>query len=340
MLKILLTGGTGFIGSHTAVALAQAGFHPLVVDNFSNSERWIQERIEALAGSPVSFYEADCRDFNALTYAVRNAGGVDGIIHLAAFKSVGESIANPLKYFENNLGSMIAVLKLMESEHIGRLVFSSSCTVYGDASGPVVHESTPVGPAQSPYGFTKQGCERMLKQLAPVHPNWRMVSLRYFNPMGAHPSGLLGELPLGVPSNLVPYITQTAAGVRNELTIFGSDYPTPDGTCIRDYIHVCDLADAHVKALQYTCEDRAPVLDFFNLGTGRGTSVLELIKTFERETGVKLPYKIGPRRPGDVAQVYANVNKAAHTLGWKVKYNMADGLKHAWIWEKSLRNIS
>lgn len=335
MKKILLTGGVGYIGSHIAVALAQKGYHPVLLDNLSRSDHTIPDRVNGLCGFQVPFYKTDCCDKDGIRKILDTEGGVDGVIHLAAFKSVGESVKIPLSYFENNIGAMTALMDVMVAEKVNNFVFSSSCTVYGVPDQREVTEQTPFGHAFSPYGFTKQACERLMADVARSEKWMRQVSLRYFNPIGAHPSGKLGELPGGIPDNLIPYVTQTAAGQREKLTVFGSDYNTPDGSCVRDYVHVCDVADAHVRALDYVSESGIP-LDVFNIGTGKGYSVKEIIDIFRNVNNVEVDSVDGPRRPGDVDAIYANVDKAAATLGWTSKYTVEEALKHAWEWQKSL----
>jgi len=335
MKKILLTGGVGYIGSHIAVALSENGFTPVLLDNLSRSDESIPGRINELCGFEVPLYRTDCRDEDGLRRLLDAEGGVDGVIHLAAYKSVGGSVKAPVEYFDNNIGSMANLFKVMTAERINNLVFSSSCTVYGVPDQREVTEKTPFGDAFSPYGFTKQACERMMADVARAEPWMRQVSLRYFNPVGAHPSGKLGELPGGVPDNLIPYVTQTAAGQRDHITVFGNDYDTPDGTCVRDYLHVCDLAEAHVRAVKYVSDSKVP-LDSFNIGTGRGYSVKEIIDIFREVNQTEVKTLQGARRPGDVDAIYANVDKAAKTLGWRSKYTVEEALKHAWEWQKSL----
>lgn len=335
--KIIVTGGAGYIGSHTCVELINAGFEPVIIDNFFNSEKFIVDRIEQITGFKPSVIEADCADLNTLSSVVEDLGGLAGIIHFAAYKAVGESTAKPLDYYYNNIASTTAMLKLMEIFSIHNFVFSSSCTVYGQPDVLPVTEESPVKKAESPYGRTKQVCEDVIADFKKANEGLRAVSLRYFNPIGAHPSALIGELPLGIPNNLVPFITQAAIGLRDHLTVFGDDYDTPDGTCIRDYIHVVDLAKAHVAAIKYLIDQEEGLYDIFNLGTGQGNSVLEVIKTFEKVVGQDLDYRIGPRRPGDVVKVYADVSKANEQLGWKTGLSLEDALKDAWRWENSLK---
>lgn len=335
-LKILVTGGAGFIGSHTVVALVEAGFEPIIVDDFSNSERTVLKGIQAILGREVTFYDADCNDAEAMN-RIFEQELLAGVIHFAAFKAVGESVQKPLKYYRNNLQSTMLMLDLMGRHQVHNLVFSSSCTVYGQPEHLPVTEATPRLPAQSPYGNTKAICEDIIRDTTHAVAPLKTIALRYFNPIGAHPSAEIGELPRGVPGNLVPFLTQTAAGHRASLTVFGDDYNTPDGTCVRDFIHVMDLAEAHVKALQLlnqTNEDAS--YDVFNIGTGEGATVLQLIKTFEEVNGLKLNYQIGPRREGDVEQIYAEVTKANRELGWQATRSLAEALKDAWRWQQKL----
>jgi len=337
--KIIVTGGAGYIGSHTCVALSEAGYEPVIIDNFDNSEKYIVERIRNLCDEPVHLVIGDCNNQHFLESTFESFDDVRGIIHFAAHKAVGESSANPLKYYHNNIQSTIAVLGAMENCGISNLVFSSSCTVYGQPDILPVTEHSPIKPAESPYGRTKQICEDMLQDYLRAGKKQKIVSLRYFNPIGAHPSGDIGELPLGVPNNLVPYITQTAIGKRERLTVFGKDYDTADGTCVRDYIHVMDLANAHVAAIRYlNGKNEKNAYYMFNLGTGRGSSVQEVIDTFEEVNGKKLLYVYGPRRPGDVEQVYADVRLAEKELGWKAELSLADALRDAWNWEQKINN--
>lgn len=336
MKKILLTGGAGYIGSHIAVSLVDSGFEPIVVDDFSNSYPSVIPAIESIVQKSIKFYEADCGDVNSLRNIIEKEDGIDGIIHLAAFKAVGESVEFPLKYYKNNLGSMMAALEIIKELQVPNFVFSSSCTVYGHPENQPVTENTPWQPAFSPYGYTKQVCERMMSDFQKANREVKQVSLRYFNPIGAHPSGKIGELPIGTPNNLVPFITQVAAGIRDKLTIFGNDYNTPDGTCIRDYIHVCDLADAHVKALSFLMQQSQNNLWVFNVGTGKGVSVKELLDEFEKVNKLSVNYVYGNRREGDVEAIYANSDLANREMGWKAKYEIDEALQHAWNWQQNL----
>lgn len=336
--KILVTGGAGYIGAHTVVELIQAGYDVVIVDDLSKSDDTLLKGLEKITGKKANFLQGDCGDKKFLTSVFQSHGPFSCVLHFAAYKSVGESVQFPLMYYRNNVGSMITLLEVMKENNVSDIIFSSSCTVYGQPDHIPVDEQAPFKRAESPYGATKQMCERILEDA--YLTGLRVVSLRYFNPIGAHPSALMGELPVGTPNNLVPYITQTAAGVREKLTVFGNDYNTPDGSCIRDFIHVVDLATAHLKAMQYLADRKEKSLfDAFNLGTGIGVSVLQLIKTFENSTGVKISYQIGPRRSGDVEKVYGNPVKANAALGWKTKFPIEDSLLHAWQWEKKIRNI-
>lgn len=333
--KILVTGGAGYIGSHTVVELIQAGYEPVIIDDFSKSDRTLVEGIEKITKQKPNVQEGDCNDKNFLQKVFKTQGPFSAVMHFAAFKSVGESVHEPLIYFKNNIGSLLTLLEVMKEFQVRDLIFSSSCTVYGQPDHIPVNESAPFKRAESPYGATKQVCERILEDV--FSTGFRIVSLRYFNPIGAHPSALMGELPIGTPNNLAPYITQTAAGKRDKLTVFGNDYNTSDGSCVRDFIHVVDLADAHVKAMEYLTKlSEENTLRIFNLGTGRGVSVLELIEQFKRVTGVDVPYIIGPRRSGDIEKVYADTTKVSNELHWKTKYTSEEGLLHAWEWEKKL----
>lgn len=331
--KILVTGGMGYIGSHTTVELQAAGYEVIIVDNLSNSNRDVLKGITAISGIEPLFYEVDCNDEVAMCKIYEEHRPV-GVIHFAASKAVGESVEKPLLYYRNNILSLIVQLELMKEFGAKGIVFSSSCTVYGQPEQLPVTEDAPILPAMSPYGNTKQVNEEIIRDTIHAGVPYKAILLRYFNPIGAHPSAEIGELPLGVPQNLIPYLTQTAAGIRKELTVFGDDYDTPDGSCIRDYIHVVDLAKAHVVAINRMLEDKSDEpLEVFNIGTGRGNSVLELIHTFEEATGVKVPYKIGARREGDIEQVWADPKKANEVLGWSAKSTLAESLKSAWDWQ-------
>lgn len=333
--KVLVTGGLGYIGSHTVVELQNAGYHVVVVDNLSNSQADVKERIEEITGKTVSFYNEDVTDFDGLSRVFKKNRNIESVIHFAAYKAVGESVEKPLDYYYNNVGGMMTLLDVMEEFDCSNIVFSSSCTVYGQPAILPVTENAPVTEAWSPYGSTKIMCEQILKDCSKTG-KVNTVSLRYFNPVGAHPSALIGELPKGFPNNLVPYITQSAAGLRGPITVYGNDYNTPDGTCIRDYIHVCDLAVAHVKALDFLL-DKRPSFEVFNLGTGKGNTVLEVIDAFIQSTNVPLQYSIGPRRAGDVERVWADASKANETLNWQCKYQLADMMQTAWKWQQSLQ---
>jgi UDP-glucose 4-epimerase len=336
--KILVTGGAGYIGAHTVVELIQAGYEPVIIDDLSKSDETLLKGIEKITGLKPNFHKGNCGDTEFLRSVFKSQGPFACVLHFAAYKSVGESVQQPLLYYHNNIESMVSLLEVMKESNVQDFIFSSSCTVYGQPDSIPVNETAPFKRAESPYGATKQMCERILED---VHlTGIRIVSLRYFNPIGAHPSAQLGELPVGTPNNLVPYITQTAAGVREKLTVFGKDYNTPDGSCIRDFIHVVDLATAHVKAMEYlSAKKETKLFDAFNLGTGIGVSVLQLVEQFVKITGVKLNFVIGPRRPGDVEQVYGDPAKANNLLGWKTKYSIQDSLLHAWQWEKKIRNL-
>ncbi len=334
--RILVTGGAGFIGSHTVVALAEAGFEPIIVDNFGNSERTVLDGLARILGRSITCHEADCNDRAAMDHILATEQ-IAGIIHFAAYKAVGESVQQPIKYYRNNLDSLLLLLELMPQHGIETIVFSSSCTVYGQPEQLPVTEATPRLPAQSPYGNTKAMGEDFLRDAVVAKMPIKAMSLRYFNPIGAHPSAQIGELPRGVPSNLIPFITQTAAGLRPSLTVFGNDFDTPDGTCMRDFIHVMDLAEAHVSALQLLANQaEVPSYDVINIGTGQGETVLTVINTFEAVTGQTLNYQIGPRRPGDVEKIYAEVTKANQVLGWQARRSLAEGLADAWRWQQKI----
>ncbi|MBS1494407.1 MAG: UDP-glucose 4-epimerase GalE [Bacteroidetes bacterium] len=337
MAKILVTGGAGYIGSHTVVELMNAGFDVVIIDNFSNSDASALGGIEQITGKAPAFYNIDLCDKEDLNYCLEKEKDVDAIIHFAAFKAVGESERLPMKYYNNNVVGMVNLLDCIIKNKLNNFVFSSSCTVYGDADELPVTENSPMKRAESSYGFTKQIGERMLSDVSRAD-GLRVISLRYFNPIGAHDTAIIGELPIGVPNNLVPFITQTAIGLREQLTVFGNDYDTTDGTNIRDYIHVVDLAKAHVKAVARLIEKKAEDnLEIFNLGTGVGNSVLEVVNTFERVSGEKLNYKIGARRAGDVVSIYADTKKAGDILGWRTERDLANALSTAWKWELALK---
>jgi UDP-glucose 4-epimerase len=334
--EIIVTGGAGYIGSHTVVELVEAGYVPVIIDDFRNSQAWIIDRISEITGKPVIFHAVDCTNETALTDVFKKHSSAAGVIHFAAYKAVGESVQKPVMYYQNNINSLCNVLNAMQVTGIQNLVFSSSCTVYGVPQSAEVTENSEARFANSPYGETKIVCEKLIDAVVKSGQIVKAVSLRYFNPIGAHPSAKIGELPNGVPNNLVPFITQTAIGKRTQLVVHGKDYNTPDGTAIRDYIHVVDLAKAHVKALAWVSKQRHACNEPINLGTGKGTSVLEMIETFESTNGLLLNYKVGPRRAGDVEQIFANTDKAQKILKWKCKLTLADALKHAWNWEKTL----
>ncbi len=333
-MKILVTGGAGFIGSHTVVELAKSGFTPIVADNFSNSNPSVLDKIATILGEQVIFYQIDCKEAQGLNQIFVEHPDISGVIHFAAFKAVGESVENPEKYYHNNLTSLTSVCRSMSEHGVYNLVFSSSCTVYGNPDIIPVTEESAIKLPLNPYGHTKQLCESVITGICESNPKFSSILLRYFNPIGAHPSGQIGELPIGVPNNLMPYITQTAAGWREAMTIYGNDYQTNDGTCVRDFIHVVDLAKAHVKALQWINPNGN--IASFNIGTGGGCSVLELVTTFIRETGVNLQYKFGPRRTGDIAAIFGDVTKANELLGWKAELTIADAVKDAWRWQQTL----
>lgn len=336
--RILVTGGTGYIGSHTCVELINAGYDVVIIDDLSNSKREVLDGIEAISGVRPAFVEGDCTDINTLSALFAEYPDIKGIINFAASKAVGESMHKPLLYYRNNLNTLINLLSLMGPNGVKGIVFSSSCTVYGEPEQNPVTEATPRKDATSPYGNTKKISEDIIRDTVAAGAPFKAILLRYFNPVGAHPSAFIGELPNGVPQNLIPYLTQTAIGVREMLSVFGNDYPTPDGTCIRDYIDVVDLAKAHVVAVQRLVEDKCeePV-EVFNLGTGSGVSVLELINTFEKATGVPVPHKFAPRREGDIIQVWADPTKANKVLGWKAETPLADTMLSAWRWQQHLR---
>ena len=336
--KILVTGGTGYIGSHTTVELQNAGYDVVIIDNLSNSSRKVLDGIEAITGIRPEFVEGDCTDIETLRALFKAHPGIKGIINFAASKAVGESIEKPLLYYRNNLMTLINLLELMPEEGVKGIVFSSSCTVYGEPDRNPIDETAPIKPATSPYGNTKQISEEIIRDFVHSGAPVKSIILRYFNPVGAHPSAKIGELPVGVPQNLVPYLTQTAAGIRKELTVFGDDYDTPDGSCIRDYINVVDLAKAHVIAMKRMLErEDTENVEIFNLGTGRGVSVLELIESFERSTGVKVPPRIGPRREGDIEKIWAEPRHANEVLAWVARETLDDTMRSAWAWQQTLK---
>ena len=337
--KVLVAGGAGYIGSHTAVELINAGYEVVIVDNFSNSDASSLEGIQKITGVTPTFVEADCCDKEAMR-RIFEAYDFDSAIHFAAFKAVGESVGQPLKYYRNNLISLVNILELMKEYGRKNVVFSSSATVYGDADVLPVTELTPRKPATSPYGNTKQMSEDILRDMVSATEGLSGIALRYFNPIGAHPSALIGELPRGVPNNLVPYITQTAAGIRECLSIFGDDNPTPDGSCLRDYIDIVDLARAHVVAIdRMVGGHNTERYEVFNIGTGKPVSVFELVRGFEEANGLKLNYKVAPRRAGDVTAVWADTTRANEVLGWHAERELRDTLRAAWAWERHVRNI-
>jgi UDP-glucose 4-epimerase len=337
MSKILVTGGCGYIGSHTIVDMVENGFEVISVDNNSRSTPRILEGIEKIIGKKIKNYKVDLCNFDDTFAIFQENDDIQGIIHFAAYKSVGESVEHPLAYFENNLVSLINLLKCVQEFNIPYFVFSSSCTVYGNPDHIPVTESTPPKPAESPYGYTKQMGEQIINEFSKAHGT-QCILLRYFNPVGAHPSILIGELPIGKPANLVPAITQTAIGKLPQMQVYGNDYPTRDGSCLRDFIHVSDIAHAHTLAMKYMLSGRAAKrCEVFNLGTGNGVTVLEAIKAFEKVSGVKLNYTIGPRRPGDVVAIYANNDHARKTLGWEIRYSLNDMMATAWKWEQRLK---
>jgi UDP-glucose 4-epimerase len=328
-MNILLTGGAGYIGSHTYVALLQSGFMPVILDNFSNSHPRVLERLQEITGKPVLCERGDVRDA-ALVEELLRRHAIAGVIHFAGDKAVGESVAKPLKYYRNNIGGVVSLMEAMQAAGCEIMVFSSSATVYGDPASVPVREDFPRTHA-SPYAHTKLVIEDMLAAQCAAQPSWKVAVLRYFNPVGAHPSGLIGEDPSGIPNNLMPFIAQTAMGTRAQLQVFGNDYPTPDGTGVRDYIHVCDLAEGHVAALRYLLEVGRSLT--VNLGTGRGNSVLEVVRAFEKASGREIPQKIAPRRPGDVAQYYADPSLARELLGWQAGRGLDDMCADSWRWQ-------
>jgi len=337
MAKILVTGGCGYIGAHTLVDLIENGYDVISVDNNSRSNEAILKGVEKITGRSVKNYKVDLCNFDDTFAIFQENDDIKGIIHFAAYKAVGESVEKPLMYFENNLTSLVNLLKCVQEFHTPWFVFSSSCTVYGEPDTPIVTEESPLKPAASPYGATKQMGEQILTSFGKTSDT-KIILLRYFNPVGAHPSTLIGELPVGKPQNLVPAITQTAVGKLPKMIVFGDDYPTRDGSCVRDFIHVCDIAHAHTLAIKYLEEEKNKNnLEIFNLGTGNGVTVLEAIKSFEKVSDVKLNYEIGPRRPGDIIAIYANNDKAKNLLGWNPQYSLDEMMLTAWKWEKRLQ---
>ncbi len=334
-MKILVTGGLGFIGSHTVVELQDEGFEVVIIDDCSNSSETVLEGIKAITGKMPLFEKFDLKEKALVEDFFKRHHDVAGVIHFAASKAVGESVSNPLRYYENNIGTLVYILKELVKKKTANFIFSSSCTIYGQADKMPISENAPTKPAESPYGNTKQMGEEIIADTCKVTPGLNAISLRYFNPMGAHPSSKIGELPIGVPQNLVPFITQTGIGIREQVSVFGNDYPTSDGTCIRDYIYVVDLAKAHVVALQRLLQSKnTDNYEVFNVGTGTGTSVLEVIHSFEKIAGIKLNYKIVERRPGDITEAYADTRKANKVLGWQAQYSLDQAMKSAWDWEQ------
>lgn len=336
---ILVTGGTGYIGSHTVVELINAGFETLIVDDLSNSEKEVVDRIEQICGKKPAFLQLDLKDRKNTFELFEKYPNIEAVVHFAAHKAVGESVEKPLMYYENNIGSLINLLNAMNEFKKTNFVFSSSCTVYGQPDILPVTENTPRMEAESPYGNTKKMAEDILRDYALANSAFKSIALRYFNPIGAHPSGLIGELPRGIPNNLVPFVTQTAYGLREQLSIFGNDYDTPDGTCIRDYINVVDLSKAHVVAIERLLKKRNKSnYEYFNIGTGKGTTVLEIVKSFEKANSLKLNYKIVDRRPGDIEKIWADTTLANNELGWKAEIGLDETLASAWNWEKKYRS--
>lgn len=337
-MKILVTGGLGFIGSHTVVELQNEGFEVVIIDNLSNSSEEVLKGIVAITGKMPIFEKLDLREKKSVQEFFKKHNDISGVIHFAASKAVGESVGNPLLYYENNIAALVYLLQELSKQNKANFIFSSSCTVYGQAEEMPIMENAPVQKPMSPYGNTKKVGEEIITDTAKV-TSINAILLRYFNPIGAHPSAEIGELPIGVPQNLVPFITQTGFGLRQELSVFGDDYPTPDGTCVRDYIHVVDLAKAHVIALQRLLNNKnLDKIETFNLGTGKGSSVLEVINSFEKVSGKKLPYKIVPRREGDITEAYANTDKANNVLGWKAQSTLDEAMASAWKWEEKIRS--
>ncbi|MDX1364043.1 UDP-glucose 4-epimerase GalE [Arenibacter latericius] len=341
MMKIVVTGGLGFIGSHTTVELQKKGFEVVIIDDLSNSTEKVLDGIVAITGKRPEFEKIDLKEKSKVEDFFKRHQDIAGVIHFAASKAVGESVEKPLLYYENNIGTLVYLLKELSKKQRASFIFSSSCTVYGQADKMPITEDAPVKAAESPYGNTKQIGEEIIQETCKVTPAINAIALRYFNPMGAHPSAEIGELPIGVPQNLVPFVTQTGAGIREQISVFGGDYPTEDGTCIRDYIHVVDLAKAHVVALERLLDGKNEEnYEVFNVGTGKGSSVLEVIQSFERVSGKKLNYKIVGRRPGDIMTAYADTTKANEVLGWKAESSLDEAMKSAWLWEQRVRKES
>ena len=332
-MSILVTGGTGYIGSHTVVELQNAGYDAVIIDNLSNSKALVLDRIEAITGKRPKFYNTDLRDKEALAKIFKENSDIEAVIHFAGLKAVGESVSMPLEYYNNNIYGTLCLLETMRDAKVKNIVFSSSATVYGDPAFVPITEECPKGSCTNPYGWTKSMLEQILSDLTVPDKEWNVILLRYFNPIGAHKSGTIGEDPSGIPNNLMPYITQVAVGKRDHLNVFGNDYPTHDGTGVRDYIHVVDLAVGHVKALNKIKEKCG--LKIYNLGTGHGYSVLDIVNAFEKASGVKIPYEITPRRPGDIAECYADASKAKTELGWEAQYGIEEMCADSWRWQKN-----
>ncbi len=332
-MKILVTGGAGYIGSHTIIDLLESGFEVESLDNFINSDNYAFGAINRITGKDVVNHRIDLRDGEAVMNFFENHNDYDGVIHFAALKSVEESVANPILYYQNNISGLVNLLEGMKQFFINKIIFSSSCTVYGNAESLPVTEDSPIRPAESPYGYTKQACEQMLEDLVKNDTSFQVISLRYFNPAGAHQSGILGENPINPPRNLVPIITEVGIGKRQKVTVFGDDYATRDGSCIRDYIHVVDLAKAHTMCLDYLRNNQDVTYDVFNVGIGEGASVLEVINAFEQTNDTKINFEIGSRRPGDVVAIYSNYEKAKKVLGWEPKLDLKNIMSTAWQWE-------
>lgn len=337
--KVLVTGGTGYIGSHTVVELILKGYEVIIADNLSNSFEWIIDRIESITNTKPIFHKVELTHKLDVENLFKQYPDISGVIHFAALKAVGESVTKPLHYYQNNIVSLLNLLETMNTHHVSNFVFSSSCTVYGQPTHLPVTEKSPILPANSPYGYTKQVSEQIIKDQAKI-TSLKAILLRYFNPIGAHESALIGELPIGIPNNLIPFVTQTAIQKREILNVFGNDYNTPDGTCIRDYIHVVDLAKAHISALERLEKtDLSQKIEMFNIGTGNGFSVLDVITSFEKVSGIKLNYRFAPRREGDIEQIWADTNHANEVLGWKAEKTLDDMISSAWQWELKLKEL-